>query len=74
VVGTGGGQALKRIPITEYSLAELLDDPLVGVLMRSDGVDRRTLERLLDEIGEIHDPSGNRFDHDPDRAPEGGGS
>jgi hypothetical protein len=73
VARAGGGQALKRIPIIEYSLAELLADPLVGVLMKSDGVDRRTLERLLDEIGEVHDPSGNRFDHDPARAPEDGG-
>jgi hypothetical protein len=67
----GGGQALKRIPLKEYSLAELLDDPLVGALMKSDGVNRRTLERLLDEIGDIHDPSGNRFDHGSDRAPDG---
>ena len=66
----GGGQALKRIPIAEYSLAELLDDPLVGALMKSDGVDRPALERLLDEIGEVHDPAGNRFDHEPDRAPD----
>jgi hypothetical protein len=66
-----GGQALKRIPLEEYSLAELLDDPMVGALMKSDGVDRRALERLLDEIGNVHDPSGNRFDHDPDQAPEG---
>lgn len=63
-----GGQALKRIPLKEYSLAELLDDPLVGILMKSDGVDRWALERLLDEIGDVHDPSGNRFDHDSESA------
>ena len=68
MAGARGGQALKRIAIKEYSLAELLDDPLVGALMKSDGV-----ERLLDEIGDVHDPSGNRFDHGPDRAPEDGG-
>jgi hypothetical protein len=55
-----GGQALKRIPITEYSLAELLDDPLVGALMKSDGVDRRTLDRLLDEIGDVRDSLRNQ--------------
>ena len=73
MAGARGGQALKRIAIKEYSLAELLDDPLVGALMKSDGVERRILERLLDEIGDVHDPSGNRFDHGPDRAPEDGG-
>jgi hypothetical protein len=60
VARTGGGQALKRIPLTEYSLTELLDDPLVGVLMKSDGVDRRTLERLLDEIGDVRDSLGKQ--------------
>jgi hypothetical protein len=60
VARAGGGQALKRIPITEYSLAELLEDPLVGVLMKSDGVDRRALERLLDEIGDVRDSLGKQ--------------
>jgi hypothetical protein len=35
----------------EYSLAELVDDPLVGLLMKSDGVDRRSIELLFDRIG-----------------------
>ena len=34
----------------EYSLAELVDDPLVGLLMKSDGVDRRSIELLFDRI------------------------
>ena len=34
----------------EYRLSELLDDPLVGLVMKSDGVDRRSLERLLEEV------------------------
>ena len=29
------------------SLAELIDDPLISLLMKSDGVDRRELELLL---------------------------
>jgi hypothetical protein len=31
----------------EASLAELLDDPVVAMIMRSDGVDRDSVERLL---------------------------
>ena len=30
------------------SLAELIDDPLIGLVMKSDGVDRRELELLLE--------------------------
>jgi hypothetical protein len=41
----------------EHRLSELLDDPLVGLVMKSDGVDRRKLERLLEEVarGRFHD-------------------
>jgi hypothetical protein len=35
---------------TEYSLAELVDDPLVGLLMKSDGVDRRSIELLFERV------------------------
>ena len=31
---------------TEYSLAELVEDPLVGLLMKSDGVDRRNIQLI----------------------------
>jgi hypothetical protein len=34
--------------IAECSLAELIDDPLIGLVMRSDRVDRRELELLLE--------------------------
>jgi hypothetical protein len=34
----------------EYSLAELVDDPLVGLLMKSDGVDRRSIELLFERV------------------------
>jgi hypothetical protein len=35
---------------TEYSLAELVDDPLVALLMKSDGVDRRSIELLFERV------------------------
>jgi hypothetical protein len=39
---------------TEYSLTELVEDPLVGLLMKSDGVDPRTIELLFEQIA--HSP------------------
>ena len=36
--------------ITEYSLAELVEDPLIGLLMKSDGVDRRSIELLFERV------------------------
>jgi hypothetical protein len=38
---------LKQLPIEEYSIAELLDDPISALLMESDGVDRQALEYAL---------------------------
>jgi hypothetical protein len=35
--------------IAGCSLAELIDDPLIGLVMKSDGIDRRELELLLDQ-------------------------
>lgn len=35
---------------TEFSLAELVEDPLVGLLMKSDGVDRRSIELLFARV------------------------
>jgi hypothetical protein len=35
---------------TRCSLAELVEDPLIGLLMKSDGVDRRSLEVLLARV------------------------
>ena len=34
----------------ECSLADLIDDPLIGLVMKSDGVDRRELELLLQRV------------------------
>jgi hypothetical protein len=36
--------------ITGCSLAELVDDPLIGLVMKSDGVDRRELNLLLERV------------------------
>ena len=38
--------------ITEPSLAELVSDPLIGLLMKSDGVDRYSIEVLFKRIAE----------------------
>ena len=33
-----------------WTLAELVRDPLIGLLMRSDGVDRHSIELLFERI------------------------
>ncbi len=43
-----GRQPLRRAPILAYSLTELLDDPMVAQVIKSDGVDRRTVELLFE--------------------------
>ena len=45
----------------EYcSLAELVEDPVIGLMMRSDGVDRRTIEMLFERVaqGRAREPRG----------------
>ena len=45
--------------IAECSLAELMEDPLVRLVMKSDGVDRYELELLLGRImGELRRADG----------------
>jgi hypothetical protein len=48
--------------IVECSFAELVEDPLVGLLMKSDGVDRRSLELLFDWVARarVSDLGGGR--------------
>jgi hypothetical protein len=46
----GVGRSVMDQKTTEYSLAELVEDPLVGLLMKSDGVDRRSIELLFERI------------------------
>jgi len=36
--------------IAECSLADLVDDPLVGLVMKSDGVNRAELKLLLERV------------------------
>jgi len=38
------------VDIAGCSLAELMDDPLTALVMKSDGVDRRDLELLLEQV------------------------
>jgi hypothetical protein len=42
----------------EYSLAELVADPLIGLLMKSDGVERRCIELLFDRVARARDLQG----------------
>ena len=48
--------------IAECSLAELVEDPLVDLLMKSDGVDRRSVELLFERVARerARDLEGNR--------------
>jgi len=46
-----GRPTSKRIAIKECSPAELLDDPVVGLVTMSNGVNRQTLEILARELG-----------------------
>lgn len=36
----------------ECSLGELVEDPLIGLMMKSDGVDRRSVEALFERLSE----------------------
>jgi len=54
-----------NIGIAQCSLAELMADPLIGLVMKSDGVERRDLELLLERVareraGAIRATSGSR--------------
>jgi hypothetical protein len=44
VASDRGEEPLTRVATRELTLAELLDDPLVGLVMKRDGVDRQTVE------------------------------
>jgi hypothetical protein len=43
--------------ITECSLAELMEDPLVGLVMQSDGVERCELELLFESVARRDAPA-----------------
>ena len=55
---TGVGRSDMNRQTIEYSLAELVEDPLVGLVMKSDGVDRRNIELLFERVA-----SSDRFRH-----------
>jgi hypothetical protein len=38
----------------EYSLAELLEHPILGVQIRSEGIERRCLDLMLDAMSGHH--------------------
>lgn len=42
--------------IAEPWLAELVSDPLIGLLMKSDGVDRRSIELLFERLAQRRTP------------------
>jgi hypothetical protein len=46
----------------ECSLAELVEDPLIGLMMKSDGVDRRRVELLFEHLSQtrVRDRNGQR--------------
>jgi len=46
----GGGRSEMDENRTDWSLAELIEDPLVGLVMRSDGVDRQSIELLFERV------------------------
>lgn len=45
--------------IAEFSLAELVDDPLVGLVMKSDGVNHAELTLLLERVARARGATGN---------------
>ena len=50
-MGTSGARIGVMDPMAESLLTELVRDPLVGLVMKSDGVDRRSIELLFERIG-----------------------
>jgi hypothetical protein len=36
----------------EWTLAELIEDPLIGLMMKSDGVERRCVELLFERLAQ----------------------
>jgi hypothetical protein len=49
-MGRGIGRSVMDHKTAEYSLAELVEDPLIGLLMKSDGVDPRSIELLFERV------------------------
>ena len=47
--------------LAESSLAELIADPLIGLVMKSDGVDGRCIELLFETIARSRSAGGSRL-------------
>lgn len=45
----------------EYSLEELLEHPVLGVQMTSEGIERRCLDLVFDMVGSQHRPVEAEF-------------
>ena len=48
--------------VTECSLAELMEDPLVGLVMQSDAVDRCEVELLFERVARRRASADGIFD------------
>jgi hypothetical protein len=59
----GQGGVMNEV-IAELSLAELVSDPLVGLLMKSDGVERRSIEVLFERLVKQRSPDFCRLDRE----------
>ena len=53
--------------IAECSLAELMEDPLIGLVMKSDRVDRCELELLFERVGHGRARIDRRYGADKSR-------
>jgi hypothetical protein len=60
-MGLGDHKAGRDVmDIAECSLAELMEDPLVGLVMESDGVDRCELELIFERVVRERSGAGSR--------------
>jgi hypothetical protein len=50
MVSRNVGSAVMDDDFAECSLAELVEDPVIGLMMKSDGVDRRSVELLFERL------------------------
>jgi hypothetical protein len=45
----GGEEKRLHEKVAQYALIELIQDPLIGMVMKSNGVHRRSIERVVRE-------------------------
>jgi len=46
----GARMGVTHETVAEYSLIDLIQDPLIGLVMKGDGVDRHSIERLFARV------------------------